>query len=72
MLNWIVKNITAWSFNYVYLQNVFTNHIINIYVKTLNNQQWYAIKINKQIKQNVFQISDFFYFHNVCTTSTWE
>ena len=23
-----------WSFNYAYLQNVFTNHIFNTYVKT--------------------------------------
>ena len=34
MLNWIVRNITVWSFNCVYLQNVFTNHIFKIYVKT--------------------------------------
>ena len=34
MLNWIVRKGTVWSFNWVYLQNVFTNHIFNIYVKT--------------------------------------
>ena len=34
MLNRIVRNKTVWSFNCVYLQNVFTNHIFNIYVKT--------------------------------------
>ena len=33
MLNWIVRNRTVWSFNCVYLQNVFTNHISNIYAK---------------------------------------
>ena len=31
---WIVRNRTVWSFNCVYQQNVFTNHIFNIYVKT--------------------------------------
>ena len=34
MLNWIDRNKTVWSFNYVYLKNVFTNNIFNIYVKT--------------------------------------
>ena len=34
MLNWIVSNRTVWSFNCAYLQNMFTNHIINIYVQT--------------------------------------
>ena len=34
MLNWIVRKRTDWSFNSVYLQNVFTNQIFNIYVKT--------------------------------------
>ena len=34
MLNWIVGNRTVWSFNCVYLKNVFTNHIFNIFVKT--------------------------------------
>ena len=33
MLNWIVKDETVWSFNCVYLQNMFTNNIFNIYVK---------------------------------------
>ena len=33
MLNWIVRNRTVWSFNCVYLKNVFTNHIFDIYVK---------------------------------------
>ena len=33
MLNWIVRNSTVWSFNSVYLENVFTNHIFNVYVK---------------------------------------
>ena len=33
MLNQIVRNRTVWSFNCVYLQNVFTN-------LALNNQQW--------------------------------
>ena len=33
-LNWIVRNRTVWSFNCMYLQNVFRNHIFNIYVKT--------------------------------------
>ena len=32
MLNWIVRNWTVQSFNYQ--QNVFTNYIFNIYVKT--------------------------------------
>ena len=34
MLNWIVRNRTVWSFNSVYLQNRFINHIFDIYVKT--------------------------------------
>ena len=34
MLNWIVRKRTVSSFKYVYLQNVFTNHIFDIYVKT--------------------------------------
>ena len=34
MLNWIARNRTVWSFNCVYLENVFTNHIFNMYVKT--------------------------------------
>ena len=34
MLKWIVRNRTVYSFNCVYLQNVFTNHISNICVKT--------------------------------------
>ena len=33
MLNWIVGNRTVWAFNCVYLQNTFTNPILNIYVK---------------------------------------
>ena len=33
MLNWIVRNRTIWSFNRVYLQNVFTYRIFNIYAK---------------------------------------
>ena len=44
MLNWIVRNRTVWSFNCVYLQNVFTDHIYLIYMykKDMgsNNQQW--------------------------------
>ena len=35
MLNWTVRKRTVWLFNSVYLQNVFTNHIFNIYVKTV-------------------------------------
>ena len=34
MLNLIVRNRTVWLFNCMYLQNVFTNHIFDIYVKT--------------------------------------
>ena len=34
MWNWIVRNRTVWSFDNVYLQNKFTNHISDIYVKT--------------------------------------
>ena len=34
MLNWIARNKTVWSFNSVYLQNVFTDYIFNIYVNT--------------------------------------
>ena len=34
MPNWIVINRTVWFFECVYQQNVFTNHISNIYVKT--------------------------------------
>ena len=37
MLNWIVRNRTVHSFNCVYLQNMFTNHIFIIYV----NRIWY-------------------------------
>ena len=44
ILKSIVRNRTVSSFNCVYLQNVFTNHIFYIYVKiynlALNNQQW--------------------------------
>ena len=34
MQNWIVGNRTVWSFNWVYLENVFTNNIFNIYLKS--------------------------------------
>ena len=34
MLKWIFRNRTVWSFNSVSLQNVFKNHIFNVYVKT--------------------------------------
>ena len=34
MLNWIVRNGTVWSFNCVYVQNMFTNDIFNVFVKT--------------------------------------
>ena len=34
MLNWNIKTRTVWLFNSVYLQNVFTNHIFDIYIKT--------------------------------------
>ena len=49
MLNWIVRNKTVWSFNCVYLQNVLTNYIFNIYVKNgiwhyMNKNFSYAIK----------------------------
>ena len=44
MLNWTVRNRTVWSFNYEYLQNLFTSHIYLIYMYkqdlTLNNLQW--------------------------------
>ena len=30
----MVRKETVWSFNSVYLQNVFTNHIFDIYLKT--------------------------------------
>ena len=33
MLNQNIRNKTLWSFNCVYQQNVFTNHIFNIQVK---------------------------------------
>ena len=33
MVNWVVRNRTVWSFNILYLQNVFRNHIFNIYLK---------------------------------------
>ena len=53
MPNWTIKNRTVWSFNYVYLENVFTNHICNIYiyiyVKTgfsIKLPSWYTIKPN--------------------------
>ena len=45
MVNWIVRNRIIWSFKYVYLQNVFTKHISNIYVKQdleLNNLKWFT------------------------------
>ena len=34
MLNWMDRNRTVWSLNCMYQQNVFTNHIFNIYVET--------------------------------------
>ena len=35
MINWLVRNRTVRSFNCVnYLQNMFTNYLFNIYVKT--------------------------------------
>ena len=34
MLNWMFRNRTVWSNNCMYLQNVFTNHIFKICVKT--------------------------------------
>ena len=46
MVNWIVRNKYVWSFNCVYLQIVFTDHMFNIYLKIgfgINNG-WYAIK----------------------------
>ena len=52
MLKWIVRNRAVWLFHCVYLQNVFTNHISNIYIKqdlVLNNQQWlicHQMKLN--------------------------
>ena len=43
MLNWIIRNRIVWSFNCVYLKNVFTNHVFNIYMYkkdlALDNQQ---------------------------------
>ena len=33
MLNWIVKNRTVWLLNCVYVQNVFTNDVFDIYIK---------------------------------------
>ena len=33
MVNWIVRNRTVSSFNCVYRQNEFTNHIFNILAK---------------------------------------
>ena len=55
MLNWVVRNRTVRSFNCVYLQNIFTNHIFNIYIYkqdlALNNQQWlicYKTKPNQK------------------------
>ena len=51
MLNWIVRYRTVWAFNCVYLQNLCTNRIFNIYVKTeiwlqITNNGWCAIKPN--------------------------
>ena len=37
MLNRIDRNTTAWSFNFVYLQNVLKNHMFDINVKTATN-----------------------------------
>ena len=34
MLNWIVRNRTVSSINCVHLQNLLTNHVFNLYVKT--------------------------------------
>ena len=51
MLNWIVRNRTVWSFNCVYLQNVFTNHIFNEYVKT-----GFAIKLQTMVDMPENQI----------------
>ena len=51
MLNWLVRNRTAWSFNFEYLQSVFTNHIFNINVirvLALNNQQCLICHKTKQ------------------------
>ena len=33
MLKWIARNRTIWWFNYVYLQNVLTNHVFDIKAK---------------------------------------
>ena len=58
MVNWIIKNRTVWSSNWVYLQNVFTNHIFNIYVKqnlALNYQQWLICHKQKP-KQSILLI----------------
>ena len=52
MLNWIVRNKTVSSFDCVYLQNEFTNHLFNIYLKPgfdINSQQlliYHKTKIN--------------------------
>ena len=40
MLDWIVRNRTVYSFNFLHLQNVFTHHIFNIYVKTGFGFKW--------------------------------
>ena len=64
-LNWIVRNRIVWSFNSLYLLNVFTDHIFDIYVKqdlALNNQQWWIYSKTKsnQIRHGVRHLSAFF------------
>ena len=51
MLNWIVRNRTVWSFNCMYLQNVFPNRICKKQDLALNNNGGYAIKPNQTIGQ---------------------
>ena len=59
MLSWIVRNITVGSFNFLYLQSVFTNHIQLIYIwkqdLASNNQQILIYHKTKPKKFHILQ-----------------
>ena len=54
MLNWIVRNRTVW----VDLQNVFTNHIFSLYVKTgFGNKLLIMVDVPENLKKYILETS---------------
>ena len=52
MQNWIITNRTVWSFKCVYVQNMFTNHLFNLYVKVRQENLYLYKKVNVAITWN--------------------